>query len=192
MSDLELPKSTGSATARVYLAAAIVLAAVVWFLSRPRAPERAITDSDVGAEMAVRAAQGKSDAEKTFGITLDDSPESVAHIEQILGQIHDRHAQSPLSDQELTKAALQWGAYVGEVICSVKPAQWKLNSDVGGAGSLPIVYEDMTAESFPVRWCYNRIVNGEEENVWHKFSVLVLEPVHLSGNELINSDADKP
>ena len=67
---------------------------------------------------------------------------------------------------------MKWGGYVGEVIKRVRSAEWKLDSDVGGDGSLPIVYDD-NGESFPVRWCYKRIVSGDEDNVWHKFTILV-------------------
>ena len=28
------------------------------------------------------------------------------------------------------------------------------------------------ATSYPVAWCYKRIANGEEDNVWHKFQLL--------------------
>ena len=35
------------------------------------------------------------------------------------------------------------------------------------------MYDD-NSERFPVRWCYNRIINGFEDNVWHKFTVFVI------------------
>jgi hypothetical protein len=128
----------------------------------------------VAEEMWLRARQAIEAAARDFDARLDYSPESVEKVEEILGKIHNRHAQAPLSDFELVRESLRWGAYVGEVIQRVRPCLWALDSVAGGRGSLPVVYGDRS-ESFPVRWCYKRIANGEEDNVWHKFTILVLE-----------------
>ena len=69
---------------------------------------------------------------------------------------------------------------MGEVIRRVRPCRWAVDSRVGGEGSFPVVYENGD-ESYPVRWCYKRIVNGEEDNVWHKFTLSVL---HRLGSEI--------
>jgi hypothetical protein len=113
---------------------------------------------------------------------LDFSPESVKNVEEILGKIHERHLQSPLSNPELVKESLKWGAYIGEVIKTVRPCQWAVDSKGNGAGSFPIVYVDKS-ESFPVNWCHKRITIGEEDNVWHKFLILVVDRDKLKANE---------
>jgi len=41
-----------------------------------------------------------------------------------------------------------------------------------GPDSYPIDYEGH--QSFPVGWCGRRILNGDEDNVLHKFRILVL------------------
>jgi hypothetical protein len=133
-----------------------------------------VSDRDVAEEMRRRASQAVDVAARDFRVTLDFRPESVVKVEEILGKIHDRHRQAPLSDSELVKESMRWGAYVGEVTRGVRPCRWALNSAAGGEGSLPVVYADRS-ESFPVRWCYKRIKNGEEDNVWHKFTILVIE-----------------
>jgi hypothetical protein len=88
--------------------------------------------------------------------------------------MHARHWRAPLSDSELVKESLRRGAYVGEVIRGIRPCRWAVSSSAGGEGSLPIVCADRS-ESLPVRWCYKRIKNGEEDNVWHKFTILVIK-----------------
>ncbi len=132
------------------------------------------SDRDVAEEMRRRASQAVNIAARDFGVILDFRPESVETVEEILGKIHDRHRQAPLPDSELVKESMRWGAYVGEVSRGVRPCRWALNSAAGGEGSTPIVYADRS-ESFPVRWCYKRIKNGDEDNVWHKFTTLVVE-----------------
>jgi len=113
---------------------------------------------------------------------LNFSPESVEKVEEILGKIHERHIQSPLSDSELVKESLKWGAYVGEVIKAVRPCHWAVDSEGNGAGSFPVVYEDKS-ESFPIHWCHKRIKIGEEDNVWHKFLILVVDRDKSGANE---------
>ena len=158
-----------------YIALAIVLIAALFawrYFQRPSAPR--FTDNDVAEEMKLRAGQAVETAADDFDTSLDYSPESVEHVETILARLHDQYAQTRFDEKRLTKESLKWGGYVGEVIKTQHACNWALDSSVGGDGSLPIVYDD-NGESFPVRWCYKRIVNGDEDNVWHKFTYFVLE-----------------
>lgn len=66
------------------------------------------------------------------------------------------------------------GAYLGELMKIVRPCRWALDSQGNGAGSLPVVFADKS-ETFPVTWCSKRIKNGDEDNVWHKFQILVID-----------------
>jgi hypothetical protein len=152
---------------------AAVLLCGYWYLRVQPRTNRSLTAQDVIAEMQSRAQLAVKDAKTEFDAVLDYSPESVETVESVLAQIHNSHVANPIPDAELNRHALKWGGYVGEVIKRVRTAEWKLDSDVGGDASLPIVYDD-SSESFPVRWCYKRIVNGDEDNVWHKFTILVM------------------
>jgi hypothetical protein len=156
----------------LYIAIAIVVLWGYWYVRvRPRTQD-SLAAKDLVAEMQSRAQLAVNDAKIEFNADLDYSPDSIETVDSILAQIHNAHVATPLSDAELNRSALKWGGYLGEVIKRVRAAEWRLNSDVGGEASLPIVYED-NSESFPVRWCYKRIVNGDEDNVWHKFTILV-------------------
>ena len=44
---------------------------------------------------------------------------------------------------------------------------------VAGLGSLPIRWGEH--ESFPIGWCGKRIINCDEDNVWSKFRILLLD-----------------
>jgi hypothetical protein len=161
------------AWAVVALIIVLAVANFAWYrLRRPSTPQ--LTRQDVAEEMKLRAKLAVDTAATDFDVTLDYTPASIEKVEGILARIHDQHSASPLERAQLTKQALKWGAYVGEVIKTQKRSEWALDSAVGGPGSLPIVY-DNKSESFPVRWCYNRIVNGREDNVWHKFTIIVLD-----------------
>ena len=161
---------------RLWLVLALLTGAGLYAWHRYRRPQQQATFSDreVAAELRGRARQALLTAAQDYHTALDFSPESVERVEEILGKIHERHLQSPLSNSELVKESLKWGAYIGEVIKTVRPCQWAIDSTGGGAGSFPIVYADKS-ESFPIGWCHKRITIGEEDNVWHKFLILVVD-----------------
>lgn len=158
--------------AYVFLAVAVILVFFAWRINRRQSPAT-LTDRDAVAEMKLRVSQAVDSAASEFGIKLDYSPNSVESVELILAKLHNQHNHTPIADAELTTEALKWGGYVGEVIKTQLRCDWALDSAISGVGSLPIVYEDKS-ESFPVRWCYKQIVNGDEDNVWHKFTLLVI------------------
>ncbi len=161
---------------RICLVVAILSGLGLFALHRLRRPEIGTTISkrEVADEMRSRARQAVSTAAHDYRISLNFSPESVEKVEEILGKIHDRHIRSPLADSELAKESLKWGAYIGEVIKTVRPCQWAVDSEGNGAGSLPVVYQDKS-EVFPILWCHERITIGDDENVWHKFLILVVD-----------------
>jgi hypothetical protein len=172
------------------LAVAIFLCALYLFAkSRSVSTHPTLKSSDVIAEMRSRAASAVADARDTFSADLDYSSDSIEEVERILDKIHQQHLKNPIGKSELNRLGLKWGGYVGEVIKRVKKAEWQLDSKVGGPASLPIVYEK-SGESFPVSWCLKRIVNGDEDNVWSKFNVLVLnrdsESITFSPEEAVD------
>ena len=116
------------------------------------------------------ATEAVKDARENNHVSLDYTPESIQKVEQILGDLHDKYVKdhSSISANGLGSA---YGAYIGEVIRRSEPgARWERDDPVGGEKSYPIVWG--AGHSYPMAWCYHRIVNGPEDNVWVKYRVL--------------------
>ncbi|HEY8505754.1 MAG TPA: hypothetical protein VIL46_14310 [Gemmataceae bacterium] len=122
--------------------------------------------------MAVLADEAVRRARAEFGVALDFSPDSVAAVEELLGELHARRAAGGMTDARINREAMTWGAYVGEVIRRLKGGRWDKDHPVADPDSYPIDYDGH--QSFPVGWCGRRILNGDEDNVLHKFRFLVL------------------
>jgi hypothetical protein len=157
----------------IYFGLLIVFLAAFWIWYRWHDNNRRLTNNDLAREMEVRATNAVEIAASEYGIIIDYSPDSVAKVEEILGRIHEQNSNKPLSKNQLVVESLRWGGYIGEVIRRMKPCHWELDSKIAGAGSFPIVFDSEKHETFPVGWCYKRIVNGPEDNVWHKLHFLV-------------------
>lgn len=111
------------------------------------------------AEHAVDWARGHN-------VALDYSPGSVERLEELLGkmgQVDERRAEYE---------AIRCGAYIGEVIRRAVGGEWALDHEVAGPMSFPFTWGGDNT-SFPVGWCWKRMVNGEEDNVWHKYQVFL-------------------
>jgi len=84
--------------------------------------------------------------------------------------LHDQYAKSPTSIR-VTGLASGYGAYIGEVIRkSDASARWESSDEVGGDKSYPLICG--AGHLYPMAWCYRRIVNGDEDNVWVKYATL--------------------
>ena len=153
--------------ATVILAVAVLL--IVAFALVRRSQQRRALENDLQqgmvelADAAVRLAAEQH-------VALDYSVESVEQVERLLGALHDRHAKAPLPLQERRDLAVRYGEYIGEVIRRKWSGQWSRDHAVGGEGSFPIRWR--THDSFPIGWCFKRILNGPEDNVWYKLQVL--------------------
>lgn len=121
--------------------------------------------------MSALAAEAAREAQSKYGFHLDYSPDSVQLVEKILSMLHADHARTPFSEDRLSDEAHRWGAYIGRVVKSLKSARWEHDSRHAGKGALPLIY-DTDAECYPCAWCYRRIKDGPEDNVWHKFQII--------------------
>lgn len=104
------------------------------------------------------------------GKTLDFRPDSVNVVESVLSDLHIERAKGQLSDSDVNMHAVQFGAYIGEVLRRTYGGSWSIDHPVAGPRTFPIHWNGH--DSFPVGWCGKRILNGDEDNVWFKFQVL--------------------
>lgn len=110
-------------------------------------------------------------AKEHHGVTLDYSPASVEQVEAILGKLHDEYKRRGTTEGQ-RGLALAFGVYIGEVIRKqAGEGFWKQDHPVAGEGSMPLHWKGH--DSFPVAWCLKRLANGEAENVWHKYQMIV-------------------
>lgn len=117
------------------------------------------------------ANEAVKDAWEQNHFKLDYSDESIKNVEQILGGLHDQYTKDPskLSVKGLGSA---YGAYIGEVIRKSEPgAHWQRNDEMGEK-SYPIIWGPTAGHSYPMAWCYHRILNGDEDNVWAKYRAI--------------------
>lgn len=126
---------------------------------------------DVDAEMQLHAQDAvESAAELT--VVLDYTPDSVERVEELLAVLHEKRASGQLPDEQVSFAALQYGAYIGEVIRRKHGGTWAIDHKLIGPCTFPL--SSRGHEMFPVAWCGKRILYGDEDNVWFKFRALVL------------------
>jgi len=148
----------------VVAAALFIAPMVLVFISKLRARR----DFDYGMRQVAKLAVAIAQAEA--GVDLDYSPASVHRVENILAELHNRHLQTPISEREISRLSLRWGAYIGEVMKRVRPGKWRRDSEKIGAGAMPLIF-DSASEAFPCSWVHKRIVDGPDDNVVFKFQV---------------------
>jgi hypothetical protein len=143
----------------------VVLFVVVHRFSATSLPTFSTTD-----EKMQWLAEEAKDIAKNQGVTLDYSSSSIREVEEVLSKLHEQY-QSRNDDSGMHGLAMAFGAYIGETIRrEYEGAYWQEDHKVAGPGSFPIHWQG--SDSFPVGWCYKRIKNGPEDNVWHKYQFL--------------------
>lgn len=129
----------------------------------PNVPKFKTTDE----MMQFLASQAVQMADQNNGVKLDYSPDSIKDVEKVLGSIHDEY-QRTNTTEGMRGLAMAYGAYIGEVIRRSEPgAKWERSDAVGGEDSYPLIWRG--GSSYVVAWCYRRIANGDEDNVWFKY-----------------------
>jgi len=150
------------------LLAALLVGGGLWLRThRKVASERRFASTDEFVQWL--ANEAVNDAWQQDHTKLDYSVESIKTVEQILGRVHAQWTKNPstVSAKGLGSA---YGAYVGEVIRRSEPgARWQ-RDDEAGEKSYPIIWG--SHHSYPMAWCYHRILNGDEDNVWLKYRAI--------------------
>lgn len=149
------------------LIAVAIIAGILWLRTRRVRP---IEFKSTQEKMSWLADQAVRVARENQGVELDYTPESIEQVEQVLSVLHDEHKSGKLS-KGVNGLALAFGAYIGEAIRQSEPgSKWEKDHQVAGPESYPIQWGG--GESFPTGWAYKRIINGPEDNVWHKYVIL--------------------
>ena len=77
-------------------------------------------------------------------------------------------------DSGIRGIALEFAAYIVEVIDrNYGPVDWQRDDSNFGIDTFPLYWRSATL--FPFAWCQKRIFDGPADNVWSKFSVLVIK-----------------
>jgi len=150
------------------LLATLVVGGGLWLRARGKAvPERKFASTDEFVQWL--ANEAVKDAEQQDHTKLDYSVESIQKVEQILSGLHAQWVKDPSSVSEKGLGSA-YGAYIGEVIRRSEPgAHWQRDDEMGEK-SYPIIWG--TNHSYPMAWCYHRILNGDEDNVWLKYRAI--------------------
>jgi hypothetical protein len=145
------------------------MAALLFLLwKRSKSAERTFKSTDEFIQWL--ASEAETDAERENHVHLDYSIESIKSVEKILGHLHDQYVANPSSVSEKGLGSA-YGAYVGEVIRRSEPgARWERDDAVAGEKSYPLIWG--AGHSYPLAWCRRRIIDGDGDNVWIKYSVL--------------------
>ena len=118
-------------------------------------------------QMEYLAAEAVTMADQNFSVKLDYSPDSIKQVENVLGQLHDEYVRTKPTEG-VNGLAMAYGAYIGEVIRrSESDVRWERSDAVGGENSYPLIWHG--GSSYVCAWCYRRITNGDEDNVWLKY-----------------------
>jgi hypothetical protein len=93
--------------------------------------------------------------------------------------VHDLYVKNP-SAVEVRGISLEYDAYVEEVIRRNEPGTyWSEDSHVAGEKSYP----------YPIAWCSRRIINGDDDLLWIKYTIIRERIVEK--NRTPNVSADK-
>ena len=130
--------------------------------------------------MADQAQEAVITAKAAYSVDLDYTVESIQHVERILAATFDSKPRGliarllgrALTENEAARAARMYGSYVGETLIRQFGGHWEKDHPVAGRGSYPIMCRGN--QSFPLGWCYRRLMNGPEDNVWHKTQAIYL------------------
>lgn len=145
------------------------------------APPEQVADL-VRQMMEAYASDAVKAARNNFNVELDYSPESIKTLEDLLGRLYPAVRRGwfrqlfriGMSDEQLDTICKMFGGYIGEV---VRRRKWAIVKNPLGTEKV-IALVNGEEKIFPPSKVYKRLVNGEEDNVWHYFQVVteLIEP----------------
>ena len=113
---------------------------------------------DLGAMMEGYAQGAVETAQRDFRQRLDNSPDSVDILDEILVMV----GESP--ERDLDYEVRLWGSYLGEIIRLRYAGSWEMTQYPGGTVAVPAV-NVRGSRLFPLMKVYRRLTVGEEEDL---------------------------
>lgn len=145
-----------------FLTMGLMLLTVQRVYGPPSLPDFKSTDEMI----AYFATEAIKWVKKDRGIDLDYSVDSIRVIEEELGRI-SKEVDRANPQRGTFGTATSYGAYIGEVLRRRDGGSWAADHPTAGPRSFPLTTKSNTVV-FPVGWCWKRLTNGEEDNVYHK------------------------
>lgn len=102
-------------------------------------------------------------AQQEFDIVLDNSPESIALVDDILLSFIDKYHDQALEDQAVFTICNIFGAYVGEIIKAQVDGEWVYDQSNPSAPTVFLKVGDNTYAFAGI--CYERLVNDSQISV---------------------------
>ena len=130
-----------------------------------------VVDPKVAQIAAAYASDAVNLAAKVFQTKLDFSADSVARLETILTKARAQMAAAKPPAETIWTVAKGFGSYVGEVLRKQHGGEWGTISDEGE--SFPGLRLKDGSLIWPWKRVHQRLVEGDENNVWHYYQVLV-------------------
>jgi hypothetical protein len=160
----------------------VALGCLVYWLARPRAAPSAIPAAEPQTRPSSTAVedlapwayeQAIAEAQEKAGVVLDGSDGSIQQVELLLGSLAETGvAEDGGLQSGVQGTAMIYGFYIGECIRRLHGGTWAEDHPVAGPRSYPMSHRG--SESFPTAWAVKRVLNGAEDNVWHKYQIFVL------------------
>jgi hypothetical protein len=113
-------------------------------------------------------------AANKFNIKLDWSDASVRQIETILDTFHRDLGNSHPTEEQITQIAKIFGSYIGEVFRKNHGGQWGI-VELNGQ-RFPGLQSPAGSLFWPFGRARNRMVNGNDDNVWDYYQELIKPP----------------
>lgn len=103
-----------------------------------------------------------------FGKTADYSEAFLSEIENILGLLHASMPVFKPSEDDLEQFSAMLGSYLGETYRRNRGGEWGVSDD-----NTPTLDFGGGYRSYPWASVYNRLVNGDEDNVHHWYMGMI-------------------
>ena len=102
-------------------------------------------------------------AQQEFDIVLNNTPESVALVDDILLSFIDKYHDQALEDQAVFTICNIFGAYVGEIVKTQLDGEWVYDQTDPNAPTVFLKVGDNTYAFAGI--CYERLVNDSQISV---------------------------
>lgn len=128
-------------------------------------------------------------AKANFGEDLDYSERSIQKVERCLRQLHETIPKGTFgklfgrgpSQDEIETVGKMFGGYLGEVFRKHHGGEWLIEEIPGSPGPVITLRHSGGGKFFPPAKVYGRLTNGDEDNVWIFYQVLVREYIKSPG-----------